>query len=787
MSVLDRKLVRDLVRLWAQALAVALVLAGGVASLLLAVGSYRSLEETRIAYYERQRFADVFAHVRRAPRSLIDRIVAIPGVGIAEARIMELAILDIEGFAEPVTGQFLSIPDSGEAVVNRAYLRVGRLPETGAADEVLISDNFARAHGFRPGSEFEAVLNGRKRSLRVVGTALSPEFVYAVGPGHIMPDDRRFGVVWMRERELAGLFDLEGAFSQVSLTLTRGTDPSGVIDALDALLDRYGGRSAYGRRDQTSHAFLDHGLDMLRTMSFTLPPVFLAVAVFLVNLIMGRLITLEREQIGLLKAVGYGNLAIGGHYLKFVIAIAVVGIAIGFAAGTWLGRYVTGIYAEYFRFPILVFSESADLYLIAALLSLAAAGLGATRAMRQITSLAPAVAMQPPAPPQYRRILPAGAAALGTLPTPITMSLRNMLHYPLRTGLTILGLGFATGILIVSLFMDDAMEYLIDVKYFRAERQDATLTFAEPKTEAVIFEVGRLPGVMVADPFRAVPGRIRNGSIERRTLIRGRPKDTRLRRIVDQRMVTVEPPEAGVAISAWLGRVLGVGLGDMVEIDLLEGRKRTVTLPVATLVEDFFGIEATMEIDALSRLLGDPPYASDVDIGIDPARLDALYREIKQTPAIAGVALQKVALGNFRIAIVTIVTTMSSIYTGLAAVIAFGVVYNNARISLSERARELATLRILGFGRTEVYWVLALELAIVTLVAQPIGWAAGYGLAWVTKVNMDADLMRMPLVLERLTFATASAMIVAAAAFSSYLVRRRIDRIDLVAVMKTRE
>lgn len=787
MSVLDRKLFRDLLRLWAQALALALVLGGGVATLLLAVGSWRSLEETRIAYYERQLFADVFASASRAPRGLIDRIAEIPGVGGVEARIAELAVLDIEGFAEPVIGRFLSIPETGDAAVNRPYLRTGRLPEPGAADEVLVSDSFARAQGLRPGSEFSAVLNGRKRGLRVVGTALSPEFIYAVGPGQIMPDDLRFGVIWMREATLAAIFDLEGAFSDVGLRLMRGANEAAVIDRLDALLDRYGGSAAYGRRDQPSNAFLEHGLDMLRTMSVTLPPVFLAVAVFLVNLILGRLVTLEREQVGLLKALGYGNAAIAGHYLKFVTVIAVAGTAIGIVAGTLLGRYVTGIYAEFFRFPILVFSDSPDLYLLAALLALAAAGLGAAGAIARITRLAPAVAMQPPAPPKYRRVLPAGFAGFRSLPPPVIMSVRTMLNHPLRTGLTVLGLGLGTGILFVSLFMEDAMEYLIEVKYFQAERQDATLSFAAARPADALFEAARLPGVIAAEPFRRVPIRIRSGSIERRTAIRGRPEGTRLTRIVGPGLAPVEPPASGVAISEWLGGVLGVGPGDRVEIDLLEGRRRTVTLPVTTLVQDFFGLDVTMELGALSRLMREAPSVTDIDIGIDPAGLDALYREVKQTPAIASIALQDVALANFRAAVVIIVTTMSGIYTGLAAVIAFGVVYNNVRIALSERARELASLRILGFGKGEVYWILVLELAIVSLLAQPVGWGAGYLLAWITKLGMDEDLMRVPLVLEPRSFATASAIVLAAAALSSYLVRRRIGRLDLVAVMKTRE
>ncbi|HEX4888954.1 MAG TPA: ABC transporter permease, partial [Alphaproteobacteria bacterium] len=342
MRALDIKLFRDLWRLWAQVLAIALVIAGGVASLVMAVGSYRSLDETRTAYYERHQFADVFANVRRAPNTLASRIAEIPGVAAVDTRIAKLALLDIPNFRQPATGQFISLPESGQPVLNHLYVRLGRLPEPGSLEEVAVNENFAYAHAFRPGSRFSALLNGRKRELVVTGVVLSPEFIYAIGPGDMMvPDDRRFGIIWMSERALANVYDLEDAFSSVTLKLSRDASEPEVRGRLDALLDRYGGSAAYGRKNQASHEFLDHELDMLNNMSRTLPPIFLLVAAFLVNLTLGRLVALEREQIGLLKAVGYGSLAIASHYIKFVIVIVLIGVAIGGVAGTWLGVLVT--------------------------------------------------------------------------------------------------------------------------------------------------------------------------------------------------------------------------------------------------------------------------------------------------------------------------------------------------------------------------------------------------------------------------------------------------------------
>jgi len=787
MPVLDIKLLRDLRRLWAQALAISLVIAGGVATLVMAVGSHRSLDQTRAAYYERYAFADVFAVVRRAPKTLVSQIAEIPGVAAVDARIAKLALLDIPNLREPASGQFISLPDIGEPALDRLHLRVGRMPEPGAFAEVVVNENFANAHAFAPGARFSALLNGRKRELVVVGIALSPEFIYTTGPGDIMPDDRRFGVIWMSEKTLASVYDLDGAFSSVNLKLLRDASERDVIQRLDVLLDRYGGRAAHGRKDQTSHAWLDHELDMLNNMSRTLPPIFLLVAAFLINLTLSRLVALEREQIGLLKALGYANTTIAFHYVKFVIVLTTIGIVIGSAAGTWLGSYITQLFGDFFHFPFLIFIKSPDLYAIAAALSLAAAVVGAIRALRDVVTLPPAVAMQPPAPPRFRRLLPGWLSMRGVISQPTVMMLRNITHHPIRAGLTTLGMALATGILIVSLFTRDTMEQLINVTYFMADRQDATVSFIEKRSQDVTMQMARLPGVVAVEPYREVPVRIRHGSIERRLMISGRPRDPDLSRIIDVNLHAVVLPETGLAISAMLGQILGVKAGDFVEVDLLEGQRRTVTLPIAVEVEDYFGLRAMMDAESLSRLMRESPAVTGVNLSVDISRLDNLYEAIKGMPAVGGMALQRVSLANFRENVALLINTMASIYTSLAAIIAFGMVYNSARISLSERARELASLRVFGFSEGEVLWTLLLELALLCLVAQPLGWLIGYNLAWIMKTNLAGELMRVRLVVEPSTYVLASAVVLTAAFLSALVVRERINKLDLVAVLKTRD
>jgi putative ABC transport system permease protein len=787
MAVLDIKLFRDFRRLWAQALAIALVVAGGVAALVLAVGSFRSLQETRIAYYERYQFADVFALVKRAPKSLVERIAEIPGVAAVDARIAKLALLDVPGFAEPATGQFLSLPEGRQPVLNRLYMRAGRMPEPGHAEEVVVNEGFAKTHGFSPGSRFSAILNGRKREFVIVGTALSPEFVYSIGPGDRMPDERRFAIVWMTEKALASVYDLDGAFSAVSLKLLRDASEPEVIQRLDALLDSYGGQAAYGRRDQTSDAYLDHGLEMLKNMSRTLPPIFLLVAAFLVNLTLSRIVALEREQIGLLKALGYGSASIALHYVKFVFVIVVLGIAVGSAVGTWLGMYVTELYGDYYKFPFLVFLQNPDLHVIAAGLSLIAAGIGALRALSDVVALPPAVAMQPPAPPRFRRLLPTKLAIRHVLPQPVVMMVRNVTGHPIRAAFTTLGMALATAILVVSLFLTGTMENLIDVTYFMSDRQDASVSFVERRPLNVVEQIARLPGVLAVEPYREVPVRIRHASLERRIKISGRPRDPDLSRIIDVDLHPVALPKDGLAISAWLAGLIGVGVGDVVELDLLEGQRRTVALPVMALVEDYFGIQGMMDQEVLAQLMREAPAVNSVNLSFDANASPAFYDAIKQLPTVSGMALQRVSLANFRAALAVLVTTMANIYIGLATIIAFGVVYNSARISLSERARELASLRVLGFSQPEVLRILLLELALLTLIAQPPGWGAGYAFALLLKTNMQGDVMRVRLVVENLTYALATGIVTVAAVCSALAVRQRLNRLDLVAVLKTRD
>jgi putative ABC transport system permease protein len=787
MSPLDRKLFRDLWHIKGQVLAIALVIASGVGLLVMSLSSLVALDETARAYYDRYRFAHVFAHVERAPQHLVARIRAIPGVQTVETRVVHRAVIDIPGFEEPVIAQLVSVPEGGQPLLNRIALRAGRLPSIGHPDEAVMSEPFAEAHGLGLGDHLRAIVNGHWRELEIVGLALSPEYVYALAPGGLMPDDRRYGILWLGREALEAAFDLEDAFNDVSLAVLRGTDTALVIDRLNLLLERYGGVGAYAREDQLSNWFLMNELEQLRTLSRILPTVFLGVAAFLTNMVLARLIAVERSSIGLLKAFGYRERDIAWHYVKLVLVIGCIGVLIGWVLGYWLGRFNTRVYAEFYRFPFLLFQPGAKPFAIGAVASIGAALVGTLSAVREGAALPPAESMRPPSPPLFRRTRLANIDAVGGIDQPTRIILRQIARWPARSFLTSAGIGLAVAVVVTSMQWMDAIDHMVDVYFGQAQVQDLTVGFVNPRARDATLGIGRLPGVRATEPVRAVSAKLRVGTREHRGSIQGVPAVQRLLKVYDASGRSVDLPPEGLVLSTMLAEKLGIGRGDVVTVEVLEGRRPVFQAPVADLFETYIGLPAYMEIGALNRLMRERPSVNAVHILSDSTVHPELFRALKRIPEISSVTIKSAAVTTFHETMARTLLIFVSFFVAFACTLAFGVAYNAARIALSERGRELATLRVLGFTRAEISYILLGEIALLTFVGLPLGCLFGYGLARVLVAGFQTELYRIPAVLDSSTFAVAMLVGLAATAVSALLVRRRLDRLDLIAVLKTRE
>ena len=785
MRALTRKLTRDLWHTRSQGLAISLVIAAGVAMFIAYFSTFDSLRLAQRTYYDRFRFADVFVMLKRAPLGVADDLAAIPGIARVTSRVVVDVALDIPGMIEPATGRLISIPTREQPILNEPFLRRGRRPEGG--DEVLASEGFALAHGFAPGDSIAATINGRRRRLQIVGIALSPEYIYTIRPGEIVPDNARFGIFWMDRRSLAAAFNMEGAFNDASFALMRGASEPEAMAAIDRVVAPYGSLGAVARRNQLSNWFIENELTQLQTMGVIIPAIFLGVSAFLLNIVLTRLIAVQREQIAALKALGYTNPEIGAHYVSWAVAIALAGTVLGVLGGIWLGNSITNLYNDFFRLPTLEYLLAPAIVVQGTIISLSAAALGAIGAVMRAVRLPPAEAMRPEPPARHTLTWLDRALPRRLAPPPIKMILRNLQRQPVRAGLSALGMSFAVAILIVGMFSLDAIEVILDVQFNVAQRQDYTVAFVEPRSSRALHELAHLPGVLAVEPIRTVAARIRAGHRTRQTAITGLRSTSRLQRVIDTSLAPVALPADGLVLSRKLAEILDIRAGDSVQVELLEGPRPVRTIEVVSLVDEYMGTAAYMEIAALQRFMREGPTISGATLLVDKGDAAALYRRIKATPAIAGVSSKRAAIDNFRDTIAQNMNVMIFFNVLFSSVIAFGVVYNAARISLSERSRELASLRVLGFTRAEISLILLGELAVMLLVAVPAGLLLGYGLAALTVRAFDTELYRFPLVISARTFAFAAATTITAALVSGLVVRRKLDRLDLVAVLKTRE
>lgn len=782
----DIKLLRDLWRMRGQALAIALVAMCGIATLVTMRGSYEAMVAAQSSYYEHYRFADVFAHVKNAPLSLLERVREIPGVNEADGRVVFDASLDVPGLDEPASGRLVSLPEQPGTGLNRVHLRSGRLPEPGSAHEVVISEAFSAANNLHPGESLGAIINGRKERLRIVGIGISPEYVNEIS-GASFPDNRRFGVMWMSREALAAALNMRDSFNDVTVILAPHASESLVIERLDTLLAPYGALGAYGRKDQISHSFLDNELASNRVSGTIMPAIFLGVTAFLIHNVLLRITALQRAQIALFKSFGYSSFSVAAHYLKFALLTVMVGGVFGIALGTWLGNGLAQLYAEFYHFPSMEFTLSGFAIAVSLLVAILASLVGAVLAVMRVLRLVPAEAMRPEAPAHFR---PGPLERLGLqrfMPLPVRMVMRNLERNPAKALLSILGLSLAVALMITGQYTFDALNEIIRVQFRTAQRDDVTVAFNEALDLSVANNLAALPGVLRVEPYRSAAVKMKFRHRSKKTVIVGLSPRRELRSVLDESERAVELPQEGILLTKKLAEILHVEAGDVLTVELLEGRRQTVAVPVTGIVDEPIGTFSYMAGAALARVAAEQERATGAFLAVDPASQAELYRTLKTVPAIRNVNLREATLESFLQTVAKNMRMNTIVLVAFACVIAAGVVYNSARIALSEHAIELASLRILGFTRAEVGRMLLGEQSLLTLAAIPLGCLLGYALSALLSDLLSQELFRIPLVVSTRTFLLSIGVVLLSAAASGYLVWRKVQRLDLIEVLKTRE
>ncbi|MCU7939380.1 MAG: ABC transporter permease [gamma proteobacterium symbiont of Bathyaustriella thionipta] len=720
MNTLHRKLFRELWMIRGQVFAIAFIIACGLSTVIMSYNTLASLQQTREQYYQEYGFADLFASLKRAPNSLIARIQQIPGITKAVPRVLAPVRISLENFIEPIQGQLVSLDIQNitkHESLNRIYLREGRMPIARSArknqrSEVLINEAFAQPHDLHPGDQLSIIINGHEKQLVIAGIALSPEFIYQIAPGSIMPDFSRYGVIWMEHDTLEKAYDMSGAFNDLSIKLAANIEHHAVIEQLDSLLKPYGGLGAYDRELQVSHHFLSEEFKQLDAMGSTFSLIFLSVTILLLNMLVSRIISTQKEIIASLKAFGYSNWAIGFHYSQLILCIVIIGNISGVLSGLYLGKNLALLYMDYYRFPYLDYQLQTEVILYSIAITLIVTLLGTLFSVRKATQLQPAEAMRPE-PPQHYRItlierISFNFGLKAFLSQSTRMILRHFERHPLKAFMSIFGTAFACAIMIVGTFFMDAMEHMLETEFNQSHKEDLTLTMLNPTSYKAIYELRNIPGVLQVEPYRTVAVKMNSGSHSHRTTIHGFAPDNRLHQVLDFKNRPVKIPASGILLPEFLTKKLNVNVGDSITIEVLEEKRLTQQVHIAGVSRQYIGLSGYMNINALNQLLREDSLISGAYLMVDNDTTAGHFKKsiLKNIPQIAGVSERKSVIESFYKTVGDFILTYIAFITILSIAIAFGVIYNNARITLAERSRELASLRVMGYTQEETAYII---------------------------------------------------------------------------------
>lgn len=781
MKALNRKAFRDLLHMYGQTLAIALVIAMGVAALVMSQATLLSLQKTQEQLYSEQNFSDIWLTVKRAPKLTLERIKEISGVAEAEGRLMAGAKLSLADFDDPITALVQSLPKQQ----NTLFIHSGRLPDS--ADEVMVSNAFANAHGLLPEARIRLTVQGRAQWFTVSGIASSAEYLYQVKPGAMFPDFEHYAIVWMPEEALAAALDMEGAFNQVVLRLTAEADEHAVIRNLDSQLARYGSTGAMGRMDMTSHAILEGEFKSLAVMATLFPAIFLGVAAFLLNMVFKRLFSLQRDQIAIIKAFGYSTSQVALHYALIVVIITLLGNAIGIVCGIGLGHGLADIYQDNFNFPYLRFMLDWQVVAIGAVVSLAAALFGTIHAVYAAAREPVAVAMRPPAPQHFRKSL-LEVIGLSRLLSPSTrMIWRQLQRHPLKAALTILAIAFATSIVMMTQFQKASVDRMIAVEFRLANRHDISASFIEDRPLNTLNQLRSIEGVEQVEGFRSLPVRIHHDNYHKLISLQGIPQHAQLRHVINKQLQPVSLPEFGLVLDDMLAEKLHVQVGDLVWVEVVERPQQRLQLPVVQLVPSYTGLSAYMSLSTLNRSLGDSDLINEALLTVESGQESAVLHALDNSPQILVAEERSAGLAQLQKMVDNNIKSFTRMILLMGVIVNFGILYNTVRMNLSEHSRELASLRVLGLHRSEIAYILYGELAIFVILAIPLGLVLGYGIAAVIVRKLDSDLYHLQMVMYSSAYTYTALVTIASTVLSAIAVYPRIHNLDLIEVLKTRE
>lgn len=790
-SALDRKLLREIRSSWGLLLAITSVMAVGVMCFIYTRSAYNNLSLARWKYYAECRMADFWVDVKKAPLAELAAIAELPGVTAVRPRIQFYATVDLERVPAPLNALVLSLPDERAPVINDILLRRGGYFTDRRDNEVIVNDAFARRHHVHPGEWIHLILNNRRQELFVVGTAISCEFVYLVGPGAITPDPEHFGVFYLKRRYAEEIFDFDGAANQLVGTLAPGVEdrPEDVLRRIETRLTAYGVSSSTPRSQQSSNRFLSDEIRGIGVFASFLPFIFLAVGALVLNLVLVRLIEQQRVVIGTLKALGYHDRQLFTHFTRLGLAVGLAGGLAGLALGYGMAEFITSLYRRFYEFPELANQIDRPTYAAGLAISLTFAVIGSWQGARFAMRLNPAEAM--------RSRPPAGGGAIwlehfGWLWRRLgfgwRLTLRNVFRHKLRTGVGVFACAMGAALLVCGFMLSEALEYLVNFQFERILRSDVDLSFSDERGLPALLEARRLPGVDAAEPTCDVVCTFVRGPRRHRGVVTGLSPRSQLTTPRDVSGRRIRIPEHGLAMNRKLAELLEVSTGDVVTLLPIKGRRYPLEVPVVEISNSYIGMAVYCDVAYLSGLVGEELLLSGVQLAADPrpGPRTALLHDLKHLPGLQAVNVRADMIDNLQVVVRT-QRIFILLLVLFAAVIFFCSLLNASLIALAERRREVATFRVLGYSAWQVGGFFLRESLLVNAVGTLLGLPLGYGLAVLISIIYNTEMFRFPVIATPGVWGWTLGLALTFALAVHVVVQHSILQLDWLEASKTRE
>ena len=792
MKALDIKLLRDLYRTRGLILAIGGIITVGIMTLVTMRSAYLNLSLAKDSYYQQCRMADFWIDLKKIPLAEVEKLVQVQGVSEIQPRIQFSATVDLEDSVQPINGLVVSLPDQRQSILNDIVLRQGDYFSDQKENEVIINEKFAREHSLYPGQTFELMLNERKQEVFVIGTAISSEFTYLLGPGAIMPDPKQYGVFYIKQSFAENSLNFQGAANQVVGRISPSADVNvaTILDQCESRLEEYGVFATTPLKDQASHQFIQSEIDGVGAMSKVLPVIFLVVASLILNVLMTRMARRQRVVIGTLKALGYSDTRIFIHFLQLGLVVGIIGGIAGALLGYFSSVGLTVAYRQFYEFPNLTSGFHWGAMVIGMIASIVCAAVGSMIGAYSALKLQPAESMRPAPPKTGGNVLLEKVGWLWQrLSTGWRMALRGVMRNRMRSLVGVFASAMGSGLLISGLMMQNGQTYMVEFQYDKIAKSDIDLVLSAESDMDVVNEIKQLPAVDYVEPQLIVPCTLVNGPYKQKSSITGLVSNPTLTVPHSRNGIQVSIPRYGLVIGRQLADNLHLQAGDTFTLIPNRGEKQPVDVKVATISDGYVGISSYAHIDFLSEKIGEKQVANSVQMKVnnnEQAIVD-LYRELKEIPGVEAVQNQAQIESTLRDLLQQVQWIFIVALIMFAGTIFFGSILNASMVTLAERTQEVATMIALGYSRWQVGGVFLRESMIVNLVGAVIGIPLGIALCWITAEGMKTDVLRLPVIFHNYLIVVAIVTAFVFGILAHLVVQNSINQMHVVESLKVRE